>query len=149
MHRTNFQYGVSKMKLFGVQDLPAITPQGRRIVWAVVDRYVQSNLAPHLQDGSLDEFAICSHRVKQMPVAFASVQELCESLFFIQRVVKNNGVSDTPVEEIDFAIEMLTELRRRLRVLTKNSNSHNGSEQDKFMSLMHEAIRMKSKNVTE
>jgi hypothetical protein len=107
------------MKLLKVQDLPAVKPQNRSPDWAAVENYVQNYLAPHLHDGSLDQFSECLQRVKQIPVAFASVQEICESLFFIQRVVKNNGLADTPAEEVDFAIEMLTELGRRLRLIKK------------------------------
>jgi hypothetical protein len=83
--------------------------------WAHVDAYVSSNISPTLQHGSLEEFATCAERINREPVAFASVQEICEAIYFIQRMVKSNGFDGTPKADTDFALLLFVELRQRLR----------------------------------
>lgn len=104
------------MKHFEIQDLPFVAAASKSLTWADVETYVQSHIALHLQDSQIENLMAAVDKVNGVAIAEVTVHELCEALFFVQRVVKNNGLSETPESDIRLALACLDELRTRQQI---------------------------------
>jgi hypothetical protein len=132
------------MKHFEIQDLPFVTTASESLVWADVEAYVQSHIASHLQDSQIEKLMASVDKVKELAIAEVTVHELCEALFFVQRLVKNNGLSETPESDIRTAVACLDELRSR----QQSTEGADEAETDQFTLLISDAIKEKMKNIT-